>query len=150
MMGHSRSDQTQMPIAPGSPSPKPSGKLNRVSRFRYYIHDGVAECRLQLLGELAEADIGDLNGCWRTAQTILAARPLILDLRGLQSVDEAGKQWLAGMAQEGAICVPESYLRDLVAGRHITGSEVPPARKKLGVLARLVNLFRSPGVEGAK
>ncbi|MBV8866396.1 MAG: hypothetical protein JO210_13465 [Acidobacteriaceae bacterium] len=129
---------------------KRTGSLARSSYFRYYIHDGTASCRLQLLGELTEAEVPDLNGCWRTAKTTLGSRRLVLDLHALKSVDEAGKQWLAGMAQEGATCSPEGYLRDIVAGKHTAGVEAaaPPARP--GVFGRIVNLFRGVGVETAK
>jgi hypothetical protein len=121
-----------------------------VSRFRYYIHDAITACRLQLIGELTEPDIGDLNGCWRTARTTLGARPLILDLHALKSVDEAGKQWLAGMAQEGAVCSPEGYLRDLVAGKHTAGIDATPAAARPGLFGRILGLLRGVGVEAAK
>jgi hypothetical protein len=120
------------------------------SRFRYYIHDSIAACRLQLIGELTEAEISDLDGCWRTARTTLGTRPLILDLHALKSVDEAGKQWLAGMAQERAICSPEGYLRDLVAGKHSAGMETAVPAAKPGLFARILGLLRGVGVEAAK
>ncbi|HLH05261.1 MAG TPA: hypothetical protein VKX25_21000 [Bryobacteraceae bacterium] len=134
---------------PAEPSKRP-GRPLRSSSFKYYIHDGVANCRLQLIGELSEADLGELNGCWRTAKTTLGKRPLILDLRALESVDEAGKQWLAGMAQEGASCLPENYLRDLVAGKHIAGAALPQAAPKPGLIGRIVGLFRGGDVAAAK
>jgi ABC-type transporter Mla MlaB component len=74
----------------------------RSSQFKYYIHDGIDVCRFQLIGELAEPDIAELQGCWRTAKTTLGKRKLILDLRGLNRIDEAGKKWLAAMAADGA------------------------------------------------
>ena len=131
------------------PSKRP-GRPLRSSSFKYYIHDGVATCRLQLIGELTESDLAELNGCWKTAKTTLGTRPLILDLRALESVDEAGKQWLAGMAQEGATCSPENYLRDLVAGRHIAGAEPSPTVPKPGLISRIVALVRGTGVAAAK
>ncbi len=127
-----------------------TGSLARSSYFRYYIHDGISSCRLQLLGELTEADIPDLNGCWRTAKTTLGSRQLILDLHALKSVDEAGKQWLAGMAQENATCSPEGYLRDIVAGKHTAGIDTAAPAAKPGIFGRILNLFRGVGVEAAK
>jgi len=35
----------------------------------------------------------------------------------VNSIDDAGKKWLAGMLQDGAACLPESFLIDTVAGR---------------------------------
>ncbi len=148
-MSEASSEKQQKLIEPGQVTAKRTRSLARSSYFRYYIHDGIASCRLQLLGELTEAEIADLNGCWRTAKTTLGVRKLILDLHALKSVDEAGKQWLAGMAGEGAICSPENYLRDLVAGKHSAGIEPAPAPKP-GLFGRLVALLRGVDIEAAK
>jgi ABC-type transporter Mla MlaB component len=78
----------------------------RSSRFKYYIHDTVDACRFQLIGELTDADIDELQGCWRTAKTTLRDRKLVLDLRSLNRLDDAGTSWLASMAAEGAEYVP--------------------------------------------
>ncbi len=123
----------------------------RSASFRYYIHDGISGCRLQLLGDLTESDLADLNGCWRTARTTLGNRKLLLDLHALRSVDEAGKRWLAGMAQEGAVCSPEDFLRDLVAGKHTAGAEPAAPAAKPGLVGRILGAFRSPtGAEPVK
>lgn len=143
----------EKPKKPFASEPSTAERVNSfvgASRFRYYIHDAITACRLQLIGELTESDIDDLNGCWRTARTTLGARPLILDLHALKSVDEAGKQWLAGMAQEGAVCSPDGYLRDLVAGKHTAGIEAAPPAAKPGLFGRILGLLRGVGVEAAK
>jgi hypothetical protein len=120
----------------------------RSSFFKYYIHDGVERLRLQLLGELSEFEVTELGGCWQTARTILGNRQLILDLRGLKAVDDAGKQWVASMVQEGAMCVPEDFLRSALAGGASEGQSEPLA-VKLSLLGRLLGLFRGPGVAAA-
>jgi len=122
----------------------------RSSSFRYYIHDAVNSCRLQLIGELTEAEVEDLNGCWSTVKTTLGSRKLLLDLYALRSVDEAGKQWLAGMAQEGAIYSPDEYLRDLVAGKHMAGIEADRPAPKTSRLGRVLAFLRGVDVEAAK
>lgn len=100
---------------PPSTNPKYSGTLVRSSLFKYYIHDSLDACRLELIGEFTEAEIAELSGCWRTARTTLGTRKLVLDLRGIRAVDDAAKQWLAGMGQEGAIYMPEAFLRNALA-----------------------------------
>ena len=103
--------------------------------FKYYIHDSVDACRLQLLGSLSEAYVRELNGCWNTAKTTLGGRKLVIDLRGLQSTDEAGKAWLLSMVHEGATYLPESYFR---AG--LSGEAPEPPRsdgRKIGLWAKL-------------
>jgi anti-anti-sigma regulatory factor len=72
------------------------------SNFKYYIHDGVGACRLQLLGQFGESEVAELNSCWQTARTTLGGRPLVLDVREVTSIDDSGKKWLAQMIQDGA------------------------------------------------
>jgi hypothetical protein len=128
---------------------KGPGTLIRSSTFKYYIHDSVVACRLQLLGELSEAEVTELTGCWQTAKTTLGDRRLILDLRGLKALDEAGKQWLAGMAQEGASCLPESFLRGALAGQPGAESSGLSAIK-LSLLGRVLGLLRGARVAPAE
>ena len=135
-------------VKPGTA--KPRDRFARADRFRYYIHDRVAVCRLQLLGQLTEADLPDLNGCWLTARTILGKRPLVLDLHGLASVDEAGKQWLAGVMQEGATCSPEGFLRELVAGRHAADSAPSASSSKPGLFGKIAGIVRGVNIEPVK
>lgn len=122
------------------------GRGIRSAVFRYYIHDSADTCRLQLLGELSEADVAELAGCWQTARTTLGSRKLVLDLRDLKGVDEAGKQWLAGMAQENASYIPESFLRDALAGKP---SQTPVAPGKVSLLGRVCGLLRGVDVAQA-
>jgi hypothetical protein len=107
----------------------------RSSAFKYYIHDGIDACRFHLIGELTEADIADLQGCWRTAKTTLRDRKLILDVRGLNSLDDAGKKWLASMASEGA--------------EYVTGVAPAQNMSKLGPFRKLAAIFRRPRVSSA-
>lgn len=117
--------------------PKRSGSSVRSSCFKYYIHDSSDTCRLELQGEFTEAEVTELSGCWNTARTTLGARKLVLDLRGLRMVDDAAKRWVAGMAQEGAVYVPESFLRDALADR-----TPEPKTPRMGVWGRLLAVFR--------
>ena len=119
------------------PKPRLSDSL-----LKYYIHDSTAECRLQLLGDLREVDIAELSGCWRTAKTTLGNRRLILDVRALKSADEVGKQWLAGMAGEGATYLPASYLRDSMSTPSSPGKETV----RLGFFSRIFAVFRGSRV----
>ena len=117
--------------------------LVRSASFKYYIHDGVDSCRLQLFGDFTEMELPDLNGCWETAKTTLTGRKFLLDLNGLRSADDAAKGWLVRMAAEGAIICPENYLRD---GFALDAPASAPRRS--GLLARCLAVFRrSPAIE---
>jgi hypothetical protein len=105
--------------------------------FKYYIHDGVQGLRLQIIGSLQEMHVAELAGCWNTARTILGGRPLIVDLRALDSVDDAGKQWLLSLAHDGAQYLPESYFRTGLAGQNKPG--ICP---NIGIMTRIFSFLR--------
>jgi hypothetical protein len=99
------------------------------SSFKYYIHDGVEACRLQLIGEFTEREVRELDGCWRTTKTIVGDRRVVLDLRAVTGIDEAGKRWLASMGSEGAPYLPESFLQKCISGAPIRPEELNPAAR---------------------
>ncbi|MCU1294819.1 MAG: hypothetical protein JWP08_3669 [Bryobacterales bacterium] len=102
------------------------------SKFRYYLHDSVEACRLQLLGPLTSAEIKELAGCWTTARTTLEARKLILDISAVTSVDDGGRKWIAAMVAEGASLVQPAPAQ--------------PARPcKNGFLQRIINALPGMG-----
>jgi hypothetical protein len=111
-----------------------NGGPSRSSSFKYYIHDSVSACRLQLLGELHEQDLMELNGCWQTIKTTLRTRQLVLDLRGLDSTDTASSRWLTAMANEGATYLPASYFSEQ--------PKVGNGKGKPNPLARVLGLLR--------
>jgi hypothetical protein len=118
------------------------------SNFKYYIHDGTAACRLQLLGQVGESEVAELTSCWQTAQTTFGGRQLVLDLREVNSIDDAGKKWLAGMIQDGAACLPDSFLMDAIAGK-LNSRLQRTACAKPGWFLRAISLFRGTRVATA-
>jgi hypothetical protein len=116
-----------------------NGSTRRSSAFKYYIHDSVNSCRLQLLGELSEGDLRELDGCWQTIRTTLSGRPLILDLRGLAGTDPASEDWLMSMAGNGATYLPAAYFS-------ATAEQATPAASEKGKsnpFSRVLGLLRS-------
>lgn len=113
--------ENRKPEEHGAPQPrKPAAESKpsfRSSSFKYYIHDTVEALRLQLIGQLSETQVPELSGCWATAKTTLGARKVLLDLRNLRVADDPGKEWIISMASEGALLLPETFLRDGLANR---------------------------------
>ena len=72
------------------------------SQLKYYIHDSIEACRLQLIGEFTATDVKELEGCWNTAKTTLGERQLIVDVAEVDSIDDPGRKWIAFMVAEGA------------------------------------------------
>ena len=114
--------------------------LKNPPMFKYYIHDSVTECRLQLLGDLTRAQVTELSGCWETARTTLGDRRLALDVRRLKSADAEGKRWLEQMEKEGAVFMPETFLRETQTPTGKSTSETVAA-VKLSLLGRVLGTF---------
>jgi hypothetical protein len=93
-------------------------------------------------GPLTEMSVAELACCWQTAKPTLKDRILTLDLRGLTSVDESAKQWLASMVQEGAHYLPETFLRDSLAGE--PGREMQLERPRRNFFERLLRISPKP------
>jgi hypothetical protein len=122
--------------------------LTNSLNFKYYIHDSVGACRLQLLGQLNESEVAELSSCWETARTILGSRRLLLDVREVTSIDDSGKKWLAQMMQDGAACLPESFLKDAIAGKVQPLLQSTPCAKP-GWFSRLLCFLRGARVPNA-
>lgn len=127
-----------------SPHSKLSGAKSpvRSAFFKYYIHDGVDCCRLQLIGEFNEAEIHNLNGCWNCVKTTIGDRKFVLDLEGLKTADDAAKQWIVRMLAEGVVIRPENFLSD-----GPLAEQAPPVRATLR--ARVLSLLRGSSAVGA-
>ena len=107
--------------------------------FKYYIHDAIDVCRLQLIGNFTQANIQDISGCWRTAKTTLGNRPLIIDAEALSSTDDAAREWLTAMIAEGARLKPDGYLDGSRAAR-----AEAKIRKPTGWVSRLLSSTPTP------
>ena len=140
----------QQSNGPTQPSMARSTIRVRPSPFKYYIHDSIGVLRLKLIGELTQADLAELNGCWRTAKTTLGKRKFVLDLEALRTVDEPGKQWLAAMSAEGACYLPENYLVTCIAGQHASEDEAAEPLQKPGFFRRLALFFRGERVSAPR
>jgi hypothetical protein len=121
-------------------APRKAAPMFTAPNFKYYIHDTAEGYRLQLLGSLTDHHVSELNSCWLTARNTLKGRKLILDLRGVKHVDERGRQWLAGMGLEGASYVPDTFLRDTMAGD--ASLRADKAMLKFNIFDRLLSALR--------
>ena len=125
-----------------APATQPNSIL-RSSRFKYYIHDGIDACRFQLIGELTQADLPELNGCWRTAKTMLGNRNLLLDLRGLKSVDEAGRKWVSSMVDQGAQLLPDALFQHSLPVSAESDTFVSANEREPGRFGKLCAMLRN-------
>ena len=71
-----------------------------------YLHDRPAMFNVVLRGELAGGSVRELELAWRTANSTLHGRDLVVDIGGLVDADPAGRELLFHMQQSGASIVP--------------------------------------------
>ncbi|MBV9442848.1 MAG: hypothetical protein JO217_09150 [Acidobacteriaceae bacterium] len=122
---------------PGTPNCKP-GNRSSASGFKYYLHDSADAFRIQLLGDLTDLQVSELNGCWNTAKTTLGSRQLVLDVTGLKSVSDSGREWLERMVADGAVRYPDNSSKP----SSLAGSSTLEKKAEPGVLTRVVSFFR--------
>ena len=67
-----------------------------------YLHDSSAALRFVLRGELAGGYVRELEHAWTTANSILGARELVVDVSGMTNADTGGRELLSRMRQSGA------------------------------------------------
>ena len=113
------------------------------SAFKYYIHDTAEGYIFELHGPMTHACVREINLCWQTAKPTLYARNVIMDLRGVTSLDEETRQWLASMREDGASYHPETFLLDSVAGLDHPYVPVKPLSKQ-SIFGRLFGLSAKP------
>src|ERR1017187_9667208 len=65
------------------------------------LHDTPEGLRFQLEGHLVGPWVNELEQCWRTAASIRGGRDVLLDLREVTFIDDAGKELLTRLQGEG-------------------------------------------------
>ena len=95
--------------------PKPArGCDHPTDRFMYYMHDEFAAFRLLLIGDLSQGSAAELDEARHTASSIFNRRPLIVDLTGIDSMDNAGRELIRkwhGLGTQLMVTSPEAQAR---------------------------------------
>ncbi|MBC7928176.1 MAG: hypothetical protein H7039_21230, partial [Bryobacteraceae bacterium] len=108
------------------------------------VHDSASSMRLRIEGKLTAPWVGELENCWRTAQSAAAGKPLLLDLSDVDYADMAGKYLLAWMYSTGVHFVGASLaIEDML--EEITGKAPaePPSPARPRTAHKLVGWFLS-------
>ena len=95
--------------------PKPArGCDHPTDRLMYYMHDEFAAFRLLLIGDLSQGSAAELDEARQTASSIFNGRPLIIDLTGIDSMDNAGRELITkwhGLGAQLVVTTPEAQAR---------------------------------------
>lgn len=96
-----------------------------MSGFIFYMHDGPNAFRFELSGNLAGAEVRNLEQAWRTASSTIDGKTLAIDVTFLKSADEKGRDLLLRWWRAGARYVANSpQSRELV--EWVTGAPYAP------------------------
>ena len=95
--------------------PKPARGCDHArDRFMYYMYDEFASFRFRLIGDLSQGSTTELDTARQTASSIFNGRPLIVDLTGIDTVDNAGRELIAkwhGLGAQLVVTTPEAQTR---------------------------------------
>jgi|ERR1700739_4151524 len=69
--------------------------------LRITLLNGLEQVTLKLEGNLVGIWVKETESAWRSAKTATAGRPLVLDLKAVNRVDQAGVYLLALLHQRG-------------------------------------------------
>ncbi len=75
--------------------------LGKDSMLRITLLDGLEQVTLKLEGSLVGIWVKETETAWRSAKSASAGRPLVLDLKAVNRVDQAGVYLLALLRQRG-------------------------------------------------
>jgi ABC-type transporter Mla MlaB component len=82
--------------------------------LRITVHDKPADLTFQLEGRLAGQWVPVLLECWRSTLAARSVQILHLDLRGVTSIDAAGRACLAALHRQGAEFIADDCLTSAV------------------------------------
>lgn len=85
------------------------------------VRESDDQITLQVCGRLTAAGwVGELEKCWQAARVKYHGRPIIVDLRDVTFIDQAGERLLATMHRDGATFLAAGLLIQEVVNQ-ITG-----------------------------
>jgi hypothetical protein len=105
-------------------------------RLQYYMHDEPDAFRFELSGSLSGKGAESVYHAWRTALSIIGARPLTVDITYIDDLDERGRSLLLLWHGHGARIVASSDESRALA-ELILGEPFPAPVAKAGLLDRV-------------
>jgi hypothetical protein len=89
--------------------------LPPMTKLKYYIHDEPDALRIEIAGDLSGAAVGSLESAWRTANSVLDRRQLIIGLSAFAEADDDGRGLLAKWHRSGARIIARTADSSLLA-----------------------------------
>ncbi len=86
------------------------------------VRESGNQVTLHVCGRLAAGLVGELEKCWDTARVEYKDRPIVVDLRGVTFIDQAGENLLQTMYRDGATFLAAGLMIQEVV-KEITGTK---------------------------
>lgn len=99
-----------------------------MTNLDYYLHDGADALRIEIVGNLSGAGVCSIEHAWRTANSVLASRDIVIGLTAAAEADDDGRRLLLTWHRSGARIIARSVDSRTLA-ESIVGPPVamPPA-----------------------
>ena len=99
--------------------------------LEYYLHDEVDALRIEIAGDLTGAGVSSIKHAWRTANSVLSGRDIVVGLTAVAEADADGRGLLLTWHRCGARFIARSMDSRALAER-ILGVSVPMLPAKSG------------------
>jgi len=102
-----------------------------MTNLEFYLHDEPDTLRIEIVSELAGAGVNSIKHAWRTANSVLAGRHIVVGLTAVAEADDEGRGLLLTWHRCGARIIARSMDSRTLA-ESILGASVPMAPAKPG------------------
>jgi hypothetical protein len=111
-----------------------------MTNLEYYLHDNPDALRIEIVGNLSGAGMASIEHAWRTSNSVLAGRHIVVDRTAVAEADGDGRRLLLSWHRCGARIIARSMdSRTLVESRGPTG---PAASGEVGWRQRFGDFLR--------
>ena len=118
-----------------------SASEHPMTNLEYYLHDEADALRIEIVGNLCGAGVGSIEHAWRTANSVLEGRHIVIGLTAVADADDDGRGLLLSWHRCGARIIARSMDSRTLA-ESILGVSVPMPLAKSGWRQRFSDLLR--------
>ena len=120
-----------------------------MTNLDYYLHDEADALRIEIVGNLSGAGVGSIEHAWRTANSVLASRDIVIGRTAAAEADDDGRRLLLTCRRSGARIIARSMDSRTLA-ESILGASVPMPPAKSGWRQRFSDFLRRWSAASAK
>ncbi len=112
-----------------------------MTNLEYYLHDKADALRIEIAGNLTGPGVSNIEHAWRTANSVLAGRHIVVGLMAVADADADGRALLLAWHRCGARIIARSMDSRTLA-EDVLGVSVPMPPAKPGWRQRFSDFFQ--------